>query len=184
MQNGVWCNALQLWAEEEQWQVLETWREKESEPETIAGSDWLEGTVCRCDQCLFNIAIVPHLKTCCKYSFKFGGKKSDGWQVSLISSKLSGAKNLNDLHKHIRSKLCIVGIFIDIIMAFVSVTSQSSLFWSSLIKSKPTWLHPESSNWSNKIHLLHNYWQNTKPAYSRKHVYIFRPICILGSVPL
>ena len=85
---------------------------------------------------------------------------------------------------NIRSKLCTVGIFIDIIMAFVSVTSQSSLFWSSLIKSKPTWLHPESSNWSNKIHLLHNYGQNTKPAYSRKHVYIFRPVCILGSVPL
>ena len=36
-----------------------------TQSETIATCD-LE-TVCRCDQCLYNIAIVPGKKTCCKH---------------------------------------------------------------------------------------------------------------------
>lgn len=178
MQNGVWCNALQLWAEKEQWQALVTGREKESESETIAGSDWLEGTVCRCDQCLFNIVIVPPLKTCCKYSFKFGGEMAGKSVIDLIKTVRCKKSKLSSQTYQFKAVHCWH------IMAFVSVTSQSSLFWSSLIKSRPMWLHPKSSNWSSKTHLLHNYWQNTKPAYGRKHVYIFRPVCILGSVPL
>ena len=111
---------------------------------------------------------------------------------SLEERRVMAGKSVIDLIKTVRckkSKLSsqtyqIKAVHCWHIMAFIFVTSQSSLFWSSLIKSRPMWLHPKSSNWGNKTHLLHNYWQNTKPAYGRKHVYIFRPICILGSVPL